>query len=232
MTFGAFRSLITSFLNRDAGALSRNGVDLILHAANQAQSWAQRAHSFELLRSEVDVTVNGSTGGQVPSNVNRIERVYAEGRSVLLDYIDRATSAARYFRIVDVRDFADESARTQATDTVNQPYSVYLSGSTLKVFPIMPPLFNSAADNTVVQLDAVLWANDFISDADSNFFLEHSSDFLQWRTLYYLNAYLKEDARVPINEKMMQTAWDELLTWDRSLAPDHGINELVTPVSK
>lgn len=232
MSFGDLRALVQSFLNRNDAALSRNGVDLVLAAANQAQTWAQRAHTFEMLRSRVNVTVNGVTGGQLPSSVNNVERVFVEDRSVMLDYIDRSTNAARYYRIVNVRDFSTETTRIASTALLNQPYSCYLEADRLYIFPTIPPLFGVPSANIVVSLDTVNWLPTLVDDSDSNFLLEVAQDFMLWRTLYYLNGFLKEDERVKINQELMSTAWDELLSYDKKQAPDSAINELVTPVAK
>lgn len=56
------------------------------------------------------------------------------------------------------------------------------------------------------------------TEDDSDFLTEYGWDYLLFKAMTYLNMFLREDIRVPVNNEIMQQKWNSLLQWDISLA--------------
>lgn len=230
MPFGDLRALVRAYINRTDAILERDGVDLVLAAANQAKAWAERTHSFEYLRATIALNVAGDSGGLLAATVNRVERVFTSA-GVRLRFCDKGTVALSRDRYVPAADYASEAARL-ADPTSNQPYSAYQQGQRIYVAPAIPPLFVTPTSTVVLAVDVVNLSTAYVLDTDDDFFLTRCQDWLMFRTLLELNNFLKADDRMQVATALVADAWQQVVAWDESLVPREAINTISSPVSQ
>ena len=58
---------------------------------------------------------------------------------------------------------------------------------------------------------------DVIKEDQTNFLLTYCFDYMMFRTIYELNFFLKEDARVQLSDKLMETIWENVQKWNATI---------------
>jgi accessory colonization factor AcfC len=152
MTLTTLKSKVATYLNRAVSDLTLNGIDLVVHAANDLKLQAQKTVDFELLRQAVQVTVNLSTGGSLTSaivyggsaavSVNRIKSAWIVQSGTTLtrpiEVVSRDTMQKRLGRNWDLsaswHDWARSSNDTLLTLPMDCPVLVR-EGNTIYLWP-------------------------------------------------------------------------------------------------
>lgn len=57
----------------------------------------------------------------------------------------------------------------------------------------------------------------YVDGAQTNFLLDYCFDYMMFRTIYELNFYLKEDSRVELSDKLMESIWDNVQKWNYTI---------------
>ena len=57
----------------------------------------------------------------------------------------------------------------------------------------------------------------YVDGTQTNFLLDYCFDYMMFRTIYELNFYLKEDSRVELSDKLMESIWDNVQKWNYTI---------------
>lgn len=57
----------------------------------------------------------------------------------------------------------------------------------------------------------------YVDGAQTNFLLDYCFDYMMFRTIYELNFYLKEDSRVELSDKLMESIWENVQKWNETI---------------
>lgn len=177
MDYPTFKTSVEAYMLRSSAALTKDGVDLVLLAANKAKLWAQRQLDFELAKTSVDMTINSTDGGLLstatdhfsgnPVAVNKIERAfisYDSGQGYRpIELADRTTQVRRLTAAWEGveysatrRNYPQNYGMLMPT-LVRQANRVYVWPNTTEVFP------NGTA---AIALDVVQWMPEYTQPAD------------------------------------------------------------------
>lgn len=231
LTFAQIRSEVAAYMNRTEASFVIGSVDILKRAVNKARKSAEMRRNFELCRLSVKVpSVSLSTGGSLDTavdnadgvtavNVKLVERAFLQlngsGDTVPVEFNSRNYHIQRLRRRYD--DITSTSDVTPAQQSVLfQGLTVVQQGRTVYVSPPNSIQFGGASTIPVF-FDAVRWRPDYSADADTDFFLDHCTEYILYRSIYQLNLHLKEDQRVAVSAAALADAWAAVVEWDKSL---------------
>ena len=214
-------------MKRSSAALTTDSLDCLGAAINGARKFSERIYDFELNRVPAKVTVDFAAGAAITSvtdmngtalSVKTIKQAFVPygANAMPVRFISRDAYVERI-----ARTFKDSYNPTQVDPDSNLPVSeitLVRFGSTLFLSPNTPDSYGTpGATNIIVYLDVIKFLPDYTLDADTDFFLDQCYDYLAFRTLETLNAFLKEDQRIPVSTKLMAAAWKSVVEWDQNL---------------
>lgn len=170
-TFTEFRAKIAAYMGRDASTFIVNGVDLILDAANTAKREAQRSIDFAYLRTQADVIVDLTTGGDLTTavvsggvqgvSVNRIVNGYINFNANLrpIEIVSQTALAQRIGRIYD-RNIGWAQWSNFKDLTVPATPMLVRDNQKISLWPTNQTFFGTSNPITVT-MDVVQYATDY-----------------------------------------------------------------------
>lgn len=240
-TFGDFKAVVASFMNRDVSDME-NVAPIVTQAINNAKRFIERQFDFEYLKDTCELTIDLSKGGSLDlvQPAMDVKRVYC----AVLHNTNGQTfpdGTIRNFTFpIDIKSeqFHIElwKKKTQggpwALSTnynnvwngnywhTNEHGYFYLYRRNRDLF--LAP--NTCLPNNPTSVDATLqvykYSDLYVNDIDTDFMLKYCADYLLYRSVRELNYYLKEDSRVQISNSVMTEAFQSLIAWNASLAND------------
>lgn len=237
MTFGDFKELVASFMQREASSYVSGTTNALEFAINQARKWAERQHNFfyaqvTVLLQDVDVYEGGLLSGAILLEDEEEETP----ESVNVKFVHKAFlpftgTSPRQWYPVDIRSrvsLIEQTQRLYTGTTTPQPklyttkntvtnvkWCVYQYDGRIWLHPPNADLLG--AQTTDVALDVTRWMPDYTEDSDEDFFLVDCADFMLMRTIYQLNLFLKEDQRVALDANVMNEMWNAIKMWNNSI---------------
>lgn len=179
-------------------------IDLLLNAANNAKRHAQKLIDWQFEQELVYVTTDATGVGNWQSAlrvsddsavvVKQPQTFYllaSDGTTEIPLYHHTKKHAATWSRerleaanfVADRRYLSDDqislSQLTRAPQYSDQ-YEIYILGYTFEMFPVPD-------EAKTIHIDALLWADDYTSNTDTDFFLDEGFDFMQWFCIVELN---------------------------------------------
>lgn len=228
MTLANFKIQVANKLNRTPASLtSVNSQDMILAAVNDARMAAQRAHEFELNRTE-DAYLSTHLGGA--NWMTGCKTTPGGATAVLMKRVDEVWNYSSYVI----------GATTYYPRTTRIPFSY--TGAFKRELPIVDVRFNPAQSSNATTMDQFAYTNGtqlfvtttttatnyklvgikFLSDlADGDspdIFLTYFTDWLRYATIAALNVYLKDSERYPIDQNILNRLWETVTTLDGTIA--------------
>jgi hypothetical protein len=189
------------------------GVDHVLVAANMARAWAQRTWKFEHAKTLAYVVLTDNAGslssakkyvGDTALRVRSLERAYILVDSVLVP--------------IDLIRREEQVRRVQAGENVSDafnPTNITAVQNGLEIY-----MWSTSETYTRVYFDAIEFLAELTDVSTPDFFLTECHDWLVWRTLTYLNTFLKEDERLVIGKELIIDAWEAVKNWDAAINAD------------
>lgn len=233
MEFGDFKTYVADFMQRDKSLFSSppSGaqVDVLAAAINQSKNWAQKMRRFEYTKSVADLTINKTTGGDLANAVLHGTATAVPVRSIERAYVP-STDNANVIYPIDIVSREEHIRRVQREVERIDPYyrqgdyplpSLYCNfalhqhGKILYIYPWDDTLLGTS--NVKATLDIYIWYPDYVDDTDEDFFLIEGLDWMLYKTVFHLNAYLKDDQRLPVNAEIIKDAWDAFVAWDETI---------------
>lgn len=225
MTWSDFNKSVLAYINRTATGLTFQSYDLILDAVNMAQMEAQRKRNFKYLRDvgfiqasltgiDMSTAMFTTPGGPTQIKPKKIESVWLYA-GVGASYLKARRVPAMtvgdsklYYPVGDQRDWLNNPnvPNWQVTDL-----KWYMKGSKVYIIGGAP------TGTSYLYCDIIKYLDD-LTGSNTNFLLDYGHDWLKFKTLLYLNAYLKEDQRVLIGTNLLDAAWTSLCSWDDDVA--------------
>lgn len=228
MTITNFKQQVANALNRSLASFTSNSQDMILAAMNDARRAAQRAHAFELLRTEdayLGTHLGGANwqtgckttpGGATAVAMRRLDEVWNYGTQVIgaTTYYPRTSRipfdyTGRFKRELPPTDRILIVEQTQQTFTVSDQFA-YAVGSNLFV--------TTVSTSTNYKLVGVKWLDDLTGAEDPDVFLTYFTDWFRYATIAALNVYLKDGERFPIDQTIMERMWQSVKSMDGEIA--------------
>ena len=226
MTIANFKTMVAAYMNRTAASLIVNSQDLLLQAINDARRSAQRAHEFELLRTEdcylatSAVGANWMTGcktapgGSTAILMRRVDEVWNYATATTPStYYPRTTRIPFSYTGQFKRELpaADTSTIMMPQDYILSNRFAYCTGSKLYI--------TTATTTASYKLVGIAWLDDLSTGSeDPDIFFTYYTDWLKYATIAALNVYLKDSERFPIDAQMMTTLWYSVKGHDGGIA--------------
>lgn len=228
MTIADFKQQVANAAHRSLSSLTGdNSQDMILAAMNDARRGAQRAHLFELNRTE-DAYLSSSQaganwmtgakttpGGATAVQLLRLDEVwnYTTNTAPSTHYV-RTTRVPFNYSGVFKRELPPVD-RVLVVQGDSQYYTIqdqfaYTVGATLFV-----PTVTSA---TIFKLVGIKFLADLAGSEDPDIFLTYFTDWFRYATIAALNNYLKDSERFPIDDLVMERLWKTVITLDGTIA--------------
>jgi hypothetical protein len=222
------KNAILSHMNRASASFNQNSTDAVLRAINNAKDYAQRTLDFEYAREFAQLPNVSLLDG---ANLSGLQ-IYNTATSVDCKSLERA-----YFRLTDgsgtipVKMFSREqwAARQQRryqhiTSLVNpqevEPFNASEFGIVQYgrvVYPVPADQNVFGAATTTIYFDIIKWLPDFVNDNEESFLLTYCFDFMLFRSIFELNFFLKEDARVPLSKVLLDDIWNNIVNWNATI---------------
>jgi hypothetical protein len=230
-TFADLKKAVTAFTHRSEEAFIVEGFNSLERAINDAHIWAQRTHIFEHAKDYVTIPdVSLTNGADLSTAVLYGTTTAVQIRSLLRAWLPASDGSGQMPIGLFSRD-AWVEARRRATDLGtynNNPSQLTLSidtGLPLSIisygtkihFSTKSTSILQGATTTDVDFDAVKWLPDYSLPGSTDFFLDYCFDFMTFRSVYHLNAFLKEDERIVVPAQLLTDSWTSVIRWDTSL---------------
>jgi len=230
-TYAHLRKAVAAYMTRDEKAFERNGFDCLKQAINDAHQWAQRTHIFEQAAVFITVpSVSLTDGADLSTAVLRGTSTSVEirtlkhawlptsdgGGELPLGIISRDAWVQRLRRRYGVITDNGVNQMAATTSGVLLPLEVVYAGSKIYLSNRNDEVLTGLS-STDIHFDAIRWLPDYNEQDDTDFFLLKCFDFMTFRAVYQLNAYLKEDMRVPISKDLLEDTWLSVIRMDTSL---------------
>lgn len=230
MTFGDFKKVVAGYMQRSAAVFAPSTVDLLGHAINAARKSAELKMNFELAKARGQLSVNLTTGAALSSMVYEGTATTLPVKALLKAFLPLVTSENTFFPIEIIsrdkhvervqRYYAGQiteiDGNQQITESLTTKYQLVRFGENVYLSPADSDSYNGSSSVTV-KFDVIRWLSDYSADVDTDFLLEHCNSWMLFQTLWQLNLYLKEDQRVPVNERAMEVLWNDVVNWNSTL---------------
>lgn len=206
MNFGELKKTVLAFIRRTSASVTVDGQDILSQAINMARQYSERLYDFEHNRVLGKVTLTNA--GAPISAITDENGTSLRVKSIKAAYLkDESTSKLFPIELIS----RAEHFVTARVVEVSRP-TVVRFGDSLYFLPTPDQL-----KPVVVYLDVIRWLKDYTDDADTDFLLMYCADYMVFRTIEMLNFFLKEDARIPISQAMLDRAWKSVRVWDSNL---------------
>lgn len=222
-----------SYLNVDVSELTQNGLDLFLHAANEARSSAELNHDFEFNRKLVTVSINGTTGGDLGAAVD------ATATAVTVKTVIEAGLLDEHSNLVPVEwTTVAESLERQRGDNGfvvpryptdgwarSQPAGLSRFLFAGDVITSWPRTTESEAITFALWLDVYAftadWAASDISGGTSSIWTTKGKQYILWSTVVRLNKLFmrfvaRQEGVLPPPTELASEGLQSLLDWDNN----------------
>jgi hypothetical protein len=222
MTYAQFRNAVTAFTNRTEADLNKNGVDMVLIAANMAKAEAQRRKKFNMSRDRAFISAKAdgtdiSAFTTLPGSGTAVKVAGIE--SVWLYSFDGAYyTRARLVKMISSQDIRNYYPVGNSGEL--NPAPVTQDSSTLVCYVRGTKLYFlglTNASGVYAMADVFKYMPDY-SGTNTDFFLDYHSDWLIAKTVDYLNIFLKEDQRVAISQGKLEATWTSVTAFDDDFA--------------
>jgi hypothetical protein len=247
MDINTLRDVLLSYMTRD-DLRSSGGVDIPLVAINNAKRFLQRKYNFfyayfQLQLPNVDL-VNGATldPGVQWFNVNNptnsapgtlldvsgfkcgsLKRVWLPLIGINqpffpIEVISRETSVKALQRRIESNFGCLENSSHVGFNYAwaRRYFSAVRMGNLIYIEPANLHWLNQTY---TMGMDSYVWFPDYDQTVwKKDFFLDYCADLLQYRAMEELNFFLKEDQRIPISQKKMESLWLDVMSWDAGLS--------------
>lgn len=197
---------------------------------NAAILWANRTHNFQYAEKTFEYTF--------PADQLTVSRTLIDSGNIIgLKTVQRLSESGKlsgrpykilsYTRLQSLRDqWLDKTSSVPVPTTgvdltteftahelvVNQQFEYYVfrlnDGFGLYPTPITPVTLLLHYNSKLPEL---------VADGDTNFLLEFAWDFIYSKALKRFNIYLKDDARVSINNDQITEEWQSVVDWDTEI---------------
>ena len=220
MNYGDFKTKVAAYINRDPSLFVVNGVDLLADAVNTAKMAAQRRYNFNQLKTYGFIStsatgapltsITADIAGLVPLRVKKIESVWQ------YDTTSPTPQKLRQINMIAANELKNIlptlltyqfEPRTLPVTLKNRAY-VYGGNFYVSGFPT-PTMF---------WVDVTQWLDDYSDDSDTDIFLTYYRDWMLFKTLQQLNAFLKETEKIQVSTALLDKAWDEVTMHDSEMA--------------
>ena len=225
MTIANFKVMLAAYLNRPAASLVVGAVDLLLEAMNDARRAAQRAHAFELLRTEnaflgtSQAGANWQTGckttpgGATAMLMRRVDEVW--------NYSVSTAPTTCYLRTTRIPFSYSGQFRRELpvadSQQIQYPLDYFLTNRF--AYAVGPMLFVTTVNAvTNYKLVGIQWLDDLSGAEGPDIFLTYYTDWFKYATLGALNVYLKDSERFPIDATLMDAMWTSVKAHDGMIA--------------
>lgn len=230
---------VAGFLQREPTYFQRTvGVDtfdVLLQACNNARLYAERMIDFEQSREfaylEISNVIDGgdltdavtyATRNEVTPTACSIKKVIQpwialdDGNFAPIDHYSRGTWAKRLKNKLGNR-LAEptELRQGELEEIYRTPVAFIQNGNTVYLSPVSTTDYPSGVN---VAMDVIKWLPEYSTGSETDFLLTYGFDWLMYRTMHELNAYVKEDERVAISKDLMLDAWNALVKWNQELS--------------
>lgn len=227
MNVGEIKKAVAAYLEKPVADFSKNGVDLLLIATNNARKFAERMHDFAHLHAygklilpsgESGVALSAATDtSDVAVSVKTLLNVYRryDGGDLPLSLMEK--SALTYLqRESNERTMWDSDTIRAMADYDTSPNQVlhrriFRHGNTLYLHPV-------PSEEIELRIDYVGWASDYTGDTSTDFFTESAQDYMIFQSIVEVNhftgtfAYRAEGSLAPpekIAERLLQAVIDQ-----------------------
>ena len=212
-------------MHRPTTAFVVYGQDVLLQAINNAKNFAQRNIDFELSKvyaqlASVSPTNGANLSGLVlfgtatPVVAKSLKQAFLSNGSTQypIEFTSRDSHINRLKRRY-TENLTDNSPQTHLSETT--PLSLVQVGDTV----YLVNYGTGQAGSTTVYFDVVKWLPDFdgVTVNETNFLLTYCFDYMLFRTIYELNFFLKEDARVELTAKVLNEIWENMKSWNSTI---------------
>ena len=233
MDITSFKSAAAAYINRTTASLTVNGVDLILQAANNAKSWAQRMLDFELARVSVDVVVNQQNGGSLttavlhsdgvtPIVINRLERAYLQyaqynGLARPIHITSQQGAWHRLSAAWDRVEYNPSQFPAGLAIPAEVPF-VVRQGNSIVLMPNNAQMYGSGT-NLTVSFDVVqlLPDYDFVT-VTTDFLLTNCYEWMLYKTLGDVCLYIKDLELKKMFDYSAEKSWAAVVAWNDSIS--------------
>ncbi len=218
--------MIAAYMNRTAASFTVNTQDIILQAMNDARRAAQRAHTFELNRTEdayLGTHLGGANwmtgctttpGGMTSLLMVRIDEVW--------NYSPYLISPTTYYVRTSRVPFSYTGQFKRNLPTITDRVelnTISVNSQNQFAYAVGNQLFVSATTNlTYYKLVGIKYLDDLTGSEDPDIFLTYFTDWFKYATIEALNIYLKDSERFPIDNAAMSKMFETVKTLDGSIA--------------
>lgn len=199
--------------------------DLLLQAMNNARLYAERKIDFELSIAQVTIpSVSATSGASLLTAVLkdtttacRIKKIrtpflaLSDGSTFPVELWHKSRWNERLKRRYALASPLDPASQLDFTES---PFSVVQDGNTVFVSPMDTNALGSTFD---LELEALVWMDEYVTGAETDFLLDYCFDWLMYRCIFELNFFLKEDERVALSDRLMKESWDAVVGWNNEL---------------
>lgn len=219
MNFGDFKKYVAAYINRDTNTFVVNGIDVLAQAVNVAKRSAQMKYNFNQLRGVGWIktnaygaqlsTITSDMQGLVPLSVKRIDAVW--------QYDDLSPAPQRIRQINMIQNTELKNILPTLLNYMTEPRTLpvtlknraYVYGTKFFITGFM--------EMSTFWLDVITWLPDYVEDTDSDIFITQYQDWMLFRILIQLNAFIKETERIQVSKAMLDAAWEEVTMHDSEL---------------
>ena len=200
----------------DASTVETAVNTLILQAANNARKWGERQHDFEAAGVTVEGTLvaGGSLaldgmklyGTNTAVELKTVESVYieSEGSHTPIRFERKRRTAHKVLERIDRVRYGDAYEPVELV--------ALIIGDDLWLHPELD-------EDVTLVVDGNQWLDDYTADADTDFFLKHGFEYMQWACIVEVNHLLqtfvfRQEGSLYPPEKLRDRAWENFLSWD------------------
>lgn len=227
MNYGNLKTYVAAYINRDAESFVQggSGIDLLGLAINDAKRTALRKHNFSVLKSRGFI-VASTTGTELSTITTQPLSQNPSAPTMLVKKIESCWQfeAAQLLKIRQIPfilesdlhniiPMMEDAVTFPVSNPVTFKYRAYVRGTKLYV--------SGLQSNMELLVDVTLGLPDYVASGDTDFLSERYPDWLLFRSLMQLNAYLKETERIQVSKALLDQAWEEILQDDNERVGNH-----------
>lgn len=230
MDIGTIKAIAAGYLQKAPADFVVNGEDLLLHALNNARKSAELLHDFNSNRVRAQIQVDPTNGVNLSTAVlkgtsdavslkefitfylsdtnGEIPLYHHAQKSLAVWMKERNFNARGRYLSTEVRYPDDQYLRVLRIG----PTEVYVHGSQVYIQP-------TQSTTTTLIIDGVKWMDEYTSDSDTDWMVEHGHNYLQWACVCEVNYFTSTftpnfDGNLSPPEKARDRALDLLVQWD------------------
>lgn len=244
MNIGQLRKAIAAYLNPDyvintsahpgeTGPDSKfqvGEIDLLLLALNNVKREAEQLRDFQLSKCDVDVAVDGFTGGVLDSALLHGTNIPVKVKSIIdggwrtstnglipVDVVPRDTWFQEQRRIDGMDGRVRYKGDPPGPNDVSSRHQIALltNGNALSIGP------GQSTAGTVynIELSVFRWMSEYEKDTDEDFFTAFCHNYMMWAGIVEANHLVKQfvprqEGNLSPPDKLKERAWSAVEKWD------------------